>query len=366
MRICHVIAGLTGGPEVILSQLIALQARDGHEVAVVYSCLRDRSEKFRELVPANVVFVPWNVEREVSITGDCRAFWELNRILRDLAPAIAHLHNAKAGLLGRIACRMLRIPAIYSPHGLAYLRGDVSSLKRTMFYGLEWLGALFGGLVVASSEGERIALRGIPARVRLINNGVDPALIIAAAQKGSPAGSGTPGGFRIVVVGRIEEQKNPQLVARLAAMSPSAWEWIWVGVGRLRPVLEAVSRIKITGWLPRNDVLATVSKADVFLQVSRWEGMSFGLLEAMALGRPCVVSNVVGNRDVVRDGCSGLVCEDDGPLLAGLSSLSNDAEQRKQLGQGALDAIFQSFNLETVESDWKRLYALFLAADAVQ
>ena len=51
-----------------------------------------------------------------------------------------------------------------------------------------------------------------------------------------------------------------------------------------------------------------IAYADVFLLPSRWEGLPISLLESMYMKKICVVSNVIGNRDVIHNGENGLVC----------------------------------------------------------
>jgi glycosyltransferase involved in cell wall biosynthesis len=356
---CHVVAGLKGGPEIIVAQLVHMQKLAGHRVSVVYSPLRDKVEDFGPLFPAGVDFIPWPVGREISVRQDLAAYRTLKSILKDMRPSLVHLHNSKAGAHGRIAARSLGIPVIYSPHGLAYLRSDVGKLGRKIFFLMEWILAVLGGRIVASSEGELEAMSAMPSSIALINNGLDVTAVAELAESGQPY-LPPPDRFRIVVVGRIEEQKNPALVARLAAQSPADWEWIWIGEGAQRAVLESSGRIAVAGWQPRETVLATVRSADVFLQASLWEGMSFGLLEAMSLGRPCVVSNVPGNRDVIRSGKSGFVCDQPDDYMRILSRLAANSGERQKLGAGALNAIATKFSLDAIAKQWDDLYRQLL------
>ncbi len=354
MHICHVTSSLKGGPIFIIGQLVDAQLRSGHQVSLVFSNARDDEAEARAWFPPNVRLFPWHALREIDIAQDTKAYFHLSAVLRELRPDILHAHNSKAGALGRIAAKRHGLPVIYSPHGLAYLQDNVAATKRAVFFAMEWGLALFCEMITASSKSEMSALRWLPCRKSLVNNGMNVPELEAAAS-GEPAVPRSRR-FRIVVCGRIDPQKSPSLVAKIAAQSPSDWEWVWVGEGALRPVLEECGRITITGWLPRQKSLATIRSADVYLQASGWEGMSIALLEAMALGRPCVVSGAVGNRDLVRTLESGFVCRNEVDYLSALSTLEHDQVLRARLGSGAAETIEKHFSQAAVIRAWSAAY----------
>lgn len=355
MHICHICSGMRGGPEVIVAQLANAQYNAGHSVSVVYSSKRDDVEKFKHLFPANTEYFAWDVERSVGIK-DFRAIKALRAILIRTAPDIVHMHCSKAGGLGRIAIRQLGIPFIYSPHGLAYLQSNIRWWERLVYFLAEWLLArLVDGPVVASSRGEQVALRHVYSRAPLIENGLDANRIVEIAGLSPPIRPKTDR-LRIVTVGRIEPQKAPDLVVEIAKKLPADWEWLWVGDGELRSILEQCNRIELLGWQPREAVLATVQTADVFLLASRWEGMPFSLLEAMALGLPCVVSNVPGNKDLVESGINGYVCNTTEEYVKALSRIAENSDLRRRLGEGAQYAIQNVFSLRIALGKWAKLY----------
>lgn len=354
MRIVHVATGFLGGPEVIVRQLIEMQKAAGHRVTLIYGRTHNGFEAGIKQLPPDLDMFPWDAGREISLAKDRLAYRDLIGHLRRLKPDVVHMHNAKAGALGRLACCRLGIRNIYSPHGPPYLRRDIGWLKRFTYFTMEWGLCLVGDQLVASSAGELAATRFLPGHKHLVYNGLDVAGILRKAA-GSPA-LPHAGRLRIVICGRVWAQKNPALVARIAAQSPSGWEWVWVGGGPLEPVLRQTGRINVLGWQEPEAVLATVRTADIYLQASRWEGMSFALLEAMTLGKPCVVSAVPGNQDLVQPEISGFVCDSDDEYIAALTQLAENMDLRRTLGEGAARTIEESFSLTKVAVDWSHLY----------
>lgn len=352
MHICHIATGFLAGTEVIVRQLICMQLAAGHRVTLIYGKTHLGLEAEISALPPEVELLPWQVGREISWAEDRTAYRALVDMLRRVKPDIVHLHNAKAGALGRLVCRRLGLRSIYSPHGLSFVRRDVRAIKRLVFFAIEWALALFGDVLAPSSAGEHRAMRWLPRRKYLVPNGVDMAEI-------RRRGAGAPvvahdGRLRIVVCGRIWPQKNPELVSRLAESSPPDWEWLWVGDGHDRALLG--DRVTVLGWQRPADSLATVRSADIYLQASRWEGMSFALIEAMAVARACVVSNVPGNRDLVRDGFSGLVCTDEQEYRRALAALAADPGLRARLSDAATQQIADEFSLTLVAARWSAVY----------
>jgi glycosyltransferase involved in cell wall biosynthesis len=360
MHICHVATGFLGGPEVIVRQLVEMQRAAGHRVTLIYGKTHNGFEAGIKQLPSNLEMIGWDAGREISFAKDKAAYRDLVNHLRNLRPDVVHMHNAKAGALGRIACWRLGIRNIYSPHGPAYLRSDAGRFRRFIYFAIEWGLALLSDQLVASSEGEMRAIRAMPGNKHLIHNGVDVAEIKRKAS-GSPV-KPHAGRLRIVISSRVWAQKNPGLVARIAAQSPPEWDWCWIGDGPLRDVLDATGRVDVLGWQEPDAVLATLKTADIYLQASHWEGMSFALLEAMTLGKPCVVSNVPGNQDLVQGGICGFVCDNDQDYLAALETLAQDAVLRRKLGEGSALRIARSFSLDQIAVCWSKLYRGLVSA----
>jgi len=362
MHIVHIATGLIGGPVVIVGQLMEMQRAAGHRVTLIYGKTHNGFEAEVAKLPQGFEMIGLDAGREISLPADSAAYWLLVEHLRRLKPDVVHMHNSKAGALGRPACRRLGLRNIYSPHGPAYLRRDMGAIKRAVLYTIEWGLALFGDQLVASSPGEMRAIRFLPGSKHLVPNGVDIDAIrrMAAGAPVKPHACR----FRIALSSRIWPQKNPEQVARIATKSPADWEWCWIGDGPQRDVLDATGRVDVLGWQETPAVVATIRTADAYVQASHSEGMPFSLLEAMTLGRPCVVSNVSGNRDLVRPGISGFVCNSDEEFLAGLSQLANDAALRRRLGEGAARTVTNSYSLAMAARKWSLVYRPLAAQPA--
>lgn len=350
LHICHVALALKGGPLTLISDWIREQVRLGHRVSLVYSPLRDDVTEIQAVIPADVLLIPLAVSREVRPERDVRSVAALRRVLAGLRPDIIHNHCAKAGLVGRLTGRLMGIPTIYSPQGLAYLQRDVSWFSRALYFGVEWFLGRVGTMTVASSATELLHLRGVPGRKGMIPNGIS----LADFQDVVPAARS--GRFRVVLCGRLSAQKNPAMAAAIAAAAPADWEWLWIGDGELRAEAEASGRIQVLGWLGRQEVLSLVASADVLLHMSLWEGMPMAILEAMALGRPVVASDVVGNKDLVVPGRTGFLVETVEDSVRAMTALAGSDALRRQMGDAGRAEVARTFDQSFLIRRWIDLY----------
>ncbi|HKU65852.1 MAG TPA: glycosyltransferase [Rhizomicrobium sp.] len=326
------------------------QIAAGHRVSLIFSPLRDPPENFRNDLDQRIALVPLEVQRDIDLVSDYRACRRLATILREIRPDVLHLHSSKAGAIGRIAARLVGVPAIYSTHGMSYLRTDVGPATRALFYGLEWLLGLTGATTVACSASELRSMRFIPGTKMDIPNGIDLSILP------SPIPAPPHEGLDVLLCGRITAQKNPALACRIAALSPPSWRWTWLGGGELEDVVRESRRIAVTGWITRTQALARLQTGDVMVHTSSWEGMPIAILEAMAAGLPVVATDVVGNRDLIVTGETGFTAGDETGFLHELSKLAAAPELRAKMGIAARQRVAEKFNHATLGRRWMTLY----------
>lgn len=298
MKIVHVMECFAGGTFNFLVDLTSELSNEEH--IVIYGTNRENTPKnFKDLFNKNVKFIKWKTaQREMKPLKDIKALWELYTILKKIDGIdIIHLHSSKAGFLGRIVSFLLGKSnrTIYTPHAISFLRLDVSSQKRKIFIWMEKFASFFGGKIVACSQSEKEAIeeQGIK-NVTFINNGIKPLQVEKKVN--------TSNKITIISVGRLSIQKNPKLFNDIALEFNDNLnvQFIWCGDGELKSELTS-SNIKCTGWIERKKLENYLANADIYLSTSLWEGLPLSVLEAMSIGLPVVLSDCVGNRDLVED-----------------------------------------------------------------
>jgi glycosyltransferase involved in cell wall biosynthesis len=269
-----------------------------------------------------------------------------------------HLHSSKAGFVGRLALlgTMMPVRVLYSPHGLAFLNTR-RPLASAAFFALEWLAGRtrFDPVACSDSEAEML-LRVTRREPQVLENPVDPAFFaVTRLEQPTPL---------VVTLGRVCEQKAPEVFAELAVRvrvdHPSA-QFVWIGSGSKDSDGNAVLRaagVTVTGWLSAAEVRSWLARATVYVQTSRWEGLPLSVIQAQAVGLPCVVTDVVGNRDAVIDGETGFVAADVDELAAHVELLLREPVLRRAVSQPARAAAERRFGRVRFRQALAQLYGL--------
>jgi glycosyltransferase involved in cell wall biosynthesis len=230
--------------------------------------------------------------------------------------------------------------------------------------------ALVGNSHAVASD---LLAEGAPAeRVHVIENGIDLAPFEATAMN-----SGTRAAARarlgipeqacvLACVANLFAYKgHADLLAAIAALAPEIRDELHLlCIGRdqgERAVLEETARregLQVQFLGERRDVPELLAAADIGVLVSHTEGFSNAVLEYMAAGLPCIVSDVGGNADAVSDGTCGIVVppQDCTALVAALARLASDAQLREQWGANARMRVEREFSLARCVAAYEGLY----------
>lgn len=130
-EIVHITEAFGGGVLSMLTQRSNRAAAAGVNVTILHSIRQETPNNFSKLFHPAVKLTYVNMIREVSVKDDVSSLWNLVHKLKECNPSVVHLHSSKAGVLGRAAAKIAAPHAkvLYSPHGLAFLRRDVSAAK---------------------------------------------------------------------------------------------------------------------------------------------------------------------------------------------------------------------------------------------
>ncbi|AXF23713.1 glycosyl transferase [Burkholderia pyrrocinia] len=356
-RIVHIVEAFGGGVLSMLVHLANHAAATGVDVTVLHAIRPETPADFSTLFQPGVKLVYVEMAREVSVRKDLLSLRALAKILRECDPTVIHLHSSKAGVLGRAAAKIAAPGArvLYSPHGLSFLRCDVSRAKQFAYLSFERMAARLGGTIVACSDSE---LREIKGRVRaksavLVENGVNVAEIPSRRARGDHK-------IAIGMSGRASFQKNHEAFAQLAAeLHGSDVEFLWIGgnPGEIPDPRESQA-IVCSGWVTRARALELTSGLDIYVQTSRWEGMPVALIEAQVAGLPAVVTDVVGNRDVVIHGVTGYIASSADEMARYVAMLRDDRQLREQMGESARKFALHRFSMNAIFRQWHSLYGL--------
>jgi len=357
MKIVHVIEPFASGVAFFVKSLAETMPDDTH--IVVHGERKEvmGAAEVKKLFPReNARFVRWkSANRSINPVKDVMALRELYTILRRLKENnfidAVHLHSSKSGFLGRFACRMAGISnVIYTPHGASFLSGR-NLLVRSFYRRLEKLGSSLGGKIVCCSESEFEAYRKIGIKASFINNGIS---ISGIATKPAEKNRNK---FTIVTSGRIVPQKNPSLFNNIAAYFEGLdqFEFIWVGDGDGRNLLTA-KNVKVTGWENEEKVKEVIESCDVYLSTSHYEGLSFSALHALSYMKPVLLSNCVGNRDIVIPGMNGDLFDNKDEAISKILKYYNNADMLSVMGGFSRELCEQEFDRTNNFTNYRNIY----------
>lgn len=356
-----------GGGQAIVLALARRLDRSRFDVSV---CALGGGPLEEEVRKAGLPFVsaPFGGKYAVGLTRTIAG------ILRREKPDILHTHGGVAGLYGRMAAHKADVPkVVHTIHGIHYLHYR-NILLRAAYADLERYCSKFSDAVVFVSEadletGRRLRLAR-PSKLRLVRNGVDCARLGTEefARRAAGLRLSLPQGKPLIgTVARLHRQKGVAFLLRAAtailAGRPEG-RIVVVGGGEMDAALrrearelDQVRRFLLLG--ERADALEILSRLDVFVLPSLWEGLPLVLIEAAALGKPIVATAVDGSREIVADGETGLLVPpaDPAALAAAVNRLLDDPALAARLAARARETIPPRFTMEKMIAGYEELYA---------
>ncbi|MFJ9646756.1 glycosyltransferase [Streptomyces sp. NPDC004244] len=347
LTVLHLVQPVDGGVARVVVDLVRAQTAAG--LRAVVGCPRE-GRLAEEARAAGADVLAWRAGRApgpdlaAEVVG-------ARRVIRRARPDVLHAHSAKAGLAGRLAARG-RVPTVFQPHAWSFdaVGGATGALaRRWERYGVRWTDRV---LCVSEAERRVGEAEGIAARWSVIRNGVDldhyrpgapdRAEDRCAARAELPLPAAFLGdGPLVVCVGRLCRQKGQDVLLR-------AWREVRGNLPEARlalvgdgPDTERLRRTAPPGVLFAGgaaDIRPWLRAADLVVLPSRWEGMALAPLEAMACGRPVLVSDVSGARESLPPG-QGRLClvppEDPTALAKALGRLLAEPRLLAELGEQA-------------------------------
>ena len=378
LRVLHVMECTVGGTRRHITDVARGLVAEGVDTHLVLSA--ERQPEFREtmaeLARAGCTVHELPMRREVSPFTDGRQLAALVRLLCRVRPDVVHTHSSKAGVLGRVASLLSGVGVrVHTPHTFAFLFEEMfGARKRRVFFEVERRLARRTQRIVAVSESEArtFADSGVvdAQRIAVVPNGIDPAPFAAArALDLAPLGL-DPGRPTAAVVGLLNVAKGQDLALRALAKQsvPPELQLVFAGHGEERATLEALAvelgvaqRVAFLGF--RSDVPEILAACELLLLPSRWEGMPYIVLEAMAAGLPVLATPVDGAVDLVEPGATGWLAQAisaEAIAEALARALAQGGAQRAELGRRGAGRVQEKYTADAMVRRLVDLYAALL------
>jgi glycosyltransferase involved in cell wall biosynthesis len=316
-----------------------------------------------EALQVEVVDVP-HLTRRRSLRADAAAVRDLWRLLPGLDLDVLHTHTPKAGIFGRIVGRLRGVPVVVNTcHGLLATREDPWP-KRAFVYGVEGLASRFSHAELFQNAEDLASLRFALRRGRaeVVGNGVDLERFAfdpeARAKVRAELGV-TDDELLVGGVGRRVAAKGLFDYAAAAQRLSGRARFMWVGPDepdKADAVHGQLDGVELLGQ--RDDMPAVYAALDVFVLPSYREGLPRSAMEAAACGRPLVLTDIRGSRELGTDGVEVAFVPPGDPaaLAATIGRLLDDAPRRSRLGEAALRRAIAEFDQRDVARASVRAY----------
>lgn len=333
IKIAHVATAYQSIVTILDSKLRNLNKYEDLDVTAISSSPDIRTNR----KPA-VRHITLDIARSIQPLADLISIYKLYKIFRAEQFDIVHSHTAKAGFIATVAARLANVPLVcHTYHGLPYFEGQ-NKLACLLYRLLEKFACIFRHRIFTQNQ------RDLPECIKLIRNknkvffegnGIDiPHIRKLAQEQLSQAKEDYPGtGLKLLLLSRLEPVKRVddffRVVQKLKqeGMNVSA---VMAGAGPLENSLRRqLSEMNLSDCVNLMDYVdhshGLLAAADIVCLCSEKEGLPRSLMEAMALGKPIVATDVLGTQELVVDNQTG--------FLTPLADIDAMAEKIKLLVQ---------------------------------
>ena len=325
--------------------------------------LQDLKKKLNAM---HVHWHQWDCPRSASSFLKCRrAYRQLCGLLEKQGFSWMHCHSPVGGALARLAGHRYGVRVVYTAHGFHFYRG-APFRNWLLFYPVEKLLAYWTDvLITVNREDYRFARRRLGAgKIFYIPGvGVDLAEFAGTGLRDAhfcevfdiPQDS-----VVLLSTGELIPRKNHRTVLdALAVLHRTDVYYLICGQGPLYGELQQYAdkcgcgaNVRLAGYRERMDWI--LRNADIFVFPSLQEGLPVALLEAMAAGLPCVVSDIRGNRELVRAE-ERFAPDSPGELAGLLERLLADSGYRQACGAYNRRHV-QKYDRRRVQERMKKIY----------
>lgn len=354
MKILH-IGNLKSGIDTYVRNTVAL-ASDKFEFVIVNGADDNSKPYMRHGKQVKTYSI--DMYRALNPVKDMKAVMQAIKIIKKEKPDLVHCHSAKGGVIGRFAAFFTGTKVVYTAHAFSFLSAE-SAKKKQVFLLLEKIAKLNSYLLACSGSERELGIKVVGFKEKKAfawNNAVPDVdkgltrisqISWISSQKNESSDLPVPkvGERYITSIGRPSYQKNPLFMVEVAHgihLKHPDIKFYLLGVGFYSPMLEDMKKLihqydmddtfYLLPWLSHEETLKYVKGSMLYFMTSLYEGLPISVIEAMALGKAIVASDVLGNKDCVKDGYNGyLLPLKEEVFVEKMNDLIENDEKRKEM-----------------------------------
>lgn len=367
IKVVHTVTSYQSVKTILYSKLKGLGNYQELNVSVI-SSLEDEQDNSS----SPVRHIKVNIARSIKPIQDIKSIYQMYKVLKSEKFDIVHSHTAKAGFITAFAAKLAKVPIIcHTSHGLPFFEGQ-NKISYFLYYYLEKLACKCRHFIFTQNKKDLdacIKLMGDKEKVAYEGNGVDIDFVTESA-KGQleKALNVFPdnNSLKISLLSRLEPVKRVKdfiEIIKKAKEKGLTFSCVIAGDGILKNDLENLIResnlkdnINLIGFCSYPHGL--ILNSDLVVLCSEKEGIPRSIMEAMALKKPVVATDVMGTQEVVVNNETGFLIPlgNTDKFLDKIIELANDPELRIKMGQAGKKRVIENFNDVKIAQFLKNFY----------
>jgi len=369
IKVAHVVTRMnTGGVAVLISELVAGMNSEEFEVALITGSCSEGEEDYIKArgIDLNQINIA-SMQRSLNPINDLKSFIGIARALRNLRPDIVHTHTSKAGLLGRVAAKIIvpKATVIHTFHG-HLLHGYFSKSATFLIKLSERMLARITDVLISMGNEVKNNLQeasiGQPQQYQVAFPGVQESEPNPNNAKVREFAERRKQNLIFTFVGRLSPVKRCDRIVQVAREIHNEFpqlHFLIIGDGELRETLEvAASGLPITflGWESHTQDWLAISDCAILLSDN--EAVPLAMIEAGLAGLPVIATNVGSMSDVVVDGLNGYLVEPSiEEIKSGVIALVESAELRASFGKKGRELARERFSVDAMIQRHREIYS---------
>lgn len=320
---------------------------------------------------SNCRFIPM----EFRSVRNLHNLFKIVKLVREEKFDLIHSHGKAAGIYSRIVGKLTGVPVAHHLHGIHYKQ--YFKPFQYLYWKLEAYLSSWSDRIICVSNSEKeegLSLNMFsPEQCVVIHNGVDTDQFRhrESIKSRLRRAWNIPEDAKVIVsITRSCFQKNPEhslrIHSRICNKYPDAYLFL-IGISpNYRKIKRLAGKLNIGNKLiltdNRSDIDQILNIGDLYLSTSRWEGLSLGVIEAMATELPVILSEVVGNREFLNgetDGAFFIKEDSTNDYINAIDSLFQNPDLTQNSGKDARLKIIKDYNLndcvKKVESEYLKI-----------
>jgi glycosyltransferase involved in cell wall biosynthesis len=301
---------------------------------------------------------------------DLRVWGRVRKLIEEEEIDLVHAHGTRAASNMFWAAKKLKCPFIYTCHAWSFHLDQNWAVKKLRIWGEQFL-TTQADVTICGSKSNRETGRRLFKNFDaiIINNAIDPKRFNPyGVYKNIRSELGiAPDEVLVASIARFTLQKQPlKLIAAFADVCKKVLNVTLLMVGDGEQKEQAVKLIKklmlqdkVMLQPFRQDIPDVLAAVDIFVLPSLWEALPIALLEAMAMGKAVIATNVDGAPEIIEHGQNGLLIdlhELEKNISEALVRLCSDEALRTRLQQAAVESVSAAYNVETLAKKNEEVY----------